>query len=695
MSFLKNLKTGTRLSAAFGIVLVLMGGLVVIGVTQMRGLGNSVRQIAEVEWQKTVYANDMLDAANEIAVALLESFGTQDDAGFERQVARIEAARRASDEASRGLEPLLYLPEGVSLFRTAVDHRARYREATDRALGIARADRSEGSAWYGVGVEPAFRSYLASVIEMVDLQGRIVEQAGIAAIASYGSARNLLLLIGALALLAGIALAITITRTITVPLGRAVWVIQEINQGHISHRLRLGQKDEIGVLADELDGLSDNLQIHVVGVLNDLADGNTAIEVDRVDDQDEIAPAMEKIVGSLRGLIAETRTLITAATGGDLKTRGNAAAFKGGYREIVDGMNQTLDAFARPIDEASAVLARAADKEMTARMTGQYQGEFAVIQSSVNTTLEMLERSLLQVAGAADQVAAAAGQISSGSQSLAQGSSEQASALEEVSSSLNEMSAMTRQNAASARQADDLTEAARGSAARGVGNMRLLAGAVREIKDSADATARIVKTIDEIAFQTNLLALNASVEAARAGEAGKGFAVVAEEVRALAMRSAEAAKSTADLIQESVGKAEGGVELSDQVLRDISEIEERIASVREVAAEISAASEQQSDGIEQVNQAVEQVNQVTQQTAANSEEAASASEELSGQAVELQALVGAFQLSSGGGPVRRAPAREVTAAGATGGRGGRRSDAATVSSGSAFDEADVAALSGR
>ena len=165
----------------------------------------------------------------------------------------------------------------------------------------------------------------------------------------------------------------------------------------------------------------------------------------------------------------------------------------------------------------------------------------------------------------AEQVASASGQVSAASQSLAEGATEQAAGLEETSSSLEEMSSMTKQNADNAQQANTLAAEARKAAQSGAESMERMSHAIDDIQKSSDETAKIIKVIDEIAFQTNLLALNAAVEAARAGEAGKGFAVVAEEVRNLAMRSAEAAKNTANMIEESVKNAKNGVEIANEV----------------------------------------------------------------------------------------------------------------------------------
>jgi len=245
------------------------------------------------------------------------------------------------------------------------------------------------------------------------------------------------------------------------------------------------------------------------------------------------------------------------------------------------------------------------------------------------------------------QVASASTQVSAASQSLAQGASENAAALEETGSSLEEMSAMTKRNAETARQAAALGGEAKGAADKGNAAMARMSAAIAQIERSAGETSKILKVIDEIAFQTNLLALNAAVEAARAGEAGKGFAVVAEEVRNLAMRSAEAAKNTGGLIEQSVASAKAGAGLTGEVAATLVEMTTAADRVNVLVGEIAAASSEQAKGIDQVNIAVGQMDKVTQANAANSEESAAAAEQLSSQAQqmegvvqELQALVG-------------------------------------------------------
>ena len=239
----------------------------------------------------------------------------------------------------------------------------------------------------------------------------------------------------------------------------------------------------------------------------------------------------------------------------------------------------------------------------------------------------------------AEQVSSASGQVSSASQSLAEGATEQAAGLQETSSSLEEMSSMTKQNADNAQQANTLAAQAKSAAHDGAEAMKRMTLAINDIQKSADETSKIIKVIDEIAFQTNLLALNAAVEAARAGEAGKGFAVVAEEVRNLAMRSAEAAKNTAALIEGSVKNAKNGVEISTEVSKKLEEIVAHVGKTTDLVAEIAAASTEQAQGIEQINTAVSQMDKVTQQNAAAAEESASAAEELSAQAQQMHTVV--------------------------------------------------------
>jgi methyl-accepting chemotaxis protein len=334
-----------------------------------------------------------------------------------------------------------------------------------------------------------------------------------------------------------------------------------------------------------------------------------------------------------------------AGRAGRLHDRADSGALEGDFRSVVDGLNGVLAAVSEPMDEAAQVLRRVAGRDLTARMRKEYAGKYAEMKVSLNEAVENVEETVREVEGAAERVAAVASQIADNSEMLARGATTQASSLEEVSSSLHEMTAISRRNADNTGEGHRISEQASEDARQGMESMARLSGAMERIKESSDATSRIVKTIDEIAFQTNLLALNASVEAARAGTAGKGFAVVAGEVRNLALRSAEAARDTATLIEESVGSTDEGGEVLAEVLARLEELSGGVGRVREVMADIAAASEQQTGGVDQINEAVQAMSGVTQTTAAGAEESAGEAEELDGQARRLREIVRRFTLS--------------------------------------------------
>jgi methyl-accepting chemotaxis protein len=331
-------------------------------------------------------------------------------------------------------------------------------------------------------------------------------------------------------------------------------------------------------------------------------------------------------------------------------------------RECINQLTELLAA----ASEADQALAAATHRRATwgsLGVTALSLGVGAALTWFVGIRLARTLRGVVQTLSVnAGETSSAAGQISNSSQQLASGASTQAASLEEISASLTEVSSMVSRNAEHTEKARTLTQQTRQAADHGSEEMRHMAEAVQAIDGSSRNISAIIKTIDEIAFQTNILALNAAVEAARAGEAGAGFSVVAEEVRALAHRSAAAAKETAEKIEDSLAKSRHGVELSARVATSLEEINTRAREVDGVVQEIASASQQQSQGISQITSAVSGMDRITQTNAATAEESAAAAEELNAQTHclhdainQLNQLVGADLAAVHHGSIHPAP----------------------------------------
>jgi methyl-accepting chemotaxis protein len=425
-----------------------------------------------------------------------------------------------------------------------------------------------------------------------------------------------------------------------------------------------------------------------------LAAGETDIEISEVRTKDEVGQireAFRTILQVIKELSADTDMLISAAAQGQLSVRADADKHQGAFRKIVKGINATLDSTINPMVESATVLGELSNGNLNASVTGEFEGDFAIVKNALNNTIETLKayigditvvlgqiaHGMLDVSidmeykgdfgalkesintsirafnsvlrdidAAAQEVASGTVQLSSGSQTISQGATEQAAALEELKGSLSAISEQTASNAQRAEKANEISLGAKKNAVSGNEKMKALQSAMQEINDSSANISKIIKVIDDIAFQTNILALNAAVEAARAGSHGKGFAVVAEEVRNLAARSAKAAQQTTELIENSISKTNAGTRIADETAKALMEIVDGVEKTVELSGEIAAASSEQAEGIDKVGKGIEQLSAVVQTNSATAQEAAASSEELSSQADILKEMVGRFRLNS-------------------------------------------------
>ncbi|MCL2109530.1 MAG: methyl-accepting chemotaxis protein [Oscillospiraceae bacterium] len=330
--------------------------------------------------------------------------------------------------------------------------------------------------------------------------------------------------------------------------------------------------------------------------------------------------------GNIMYTAEEERALEVAVNGG------------GEIGQLVDDCGVFIDHLIKAADE----MKRISDGDLTVDI--KTLSDTDIMGVSMQKMISNFNEMFREINSSSVMVSSGSKQIADGSQNLAQGSTEQASSIEELSSSVAEIAKKTELNAEKAGTAAALADSIRGNAERGSRQMSEMVEAVKEIDQAGQNISKVIKVIDDIAFQTNILALNAAVEAARAGSHGKGFAVVAEEVRNLASKSAEAAKDTGAMIQNSITKAETGVRIATETSESLAEIVSGINESNRIILEIVQSSNEQTGDITHINNGIEQVAQVVQQNSATAQQSAASAEEISGQTVILEELISKFKL---------------------------------------------------
>ena len=438
-----------------------------------------------------------------------------------------------------------------------------------------------------------------------------------------------MIIVAIVALALSVGGGLMISRIVAKPIAATAMCAKAIASGDLDMPLKIESKDEVGQLAATIDGDVRKAfkEVEAARSVSDKQSKYQSVEVDKL------------LVNLKRLAKGELYCDITVAEP-DADTEELYALFS----EIVANLCGGLNAIKGYISEISHVLGEMAGGNLNVGIESEYMGDFATLRESINAIVGSLNTMMSGISTAADQVALGTRQVSDGSQNISQGATEQSSAIEELTATIGQIAEQTRQNAMGANQANRLTEEAQAGAVQGNEKMKGMQQAMKEINESSRSINKIIKTIDAIAFQTNILALNAAVEAARAGVHGKGFAVVAEEVRNLAARSADAAKETTELIEDSIQKTEAGTRIVDDTAEELGKMVEDIRKAGQLVSEIATASGEQATAIGQVNRGIEQLSAVVQTNSATAEEAAAASEELSGQAELLKNMVGQFRL---------------------------------------------------
>ncbi|MCL2064259.1 MAG: methyl-accepting chemotaxis protein [Candidatus Cloacimonetes bacterium] len=612
---LKNAKIGMKLGVGFGILIVAMVIISGISISSFINVRDANSAMLNNNLSKLLYSSTVVDNVNVIARRYwLASYqidplygtpaelrATRDEIAetFIRAGQTAEAYQKVIDEWGTS-------NEGRAIWSDYQRLRVEYRNLSNQMDDYIEAGNQEAMLDLLMG---DFRrvqgEYIDKVAELMDLNENYMLAAGDNTYQLTNNSITHVVISLAIALIIALFFAFMVTGMITKPVSKCVEVANNLARGNTKVNITVDSKDETGVLS----------------------------------------VAMQDMVRSIKSMYDDTVMLVSEVAEGRLKKRADINKHQGDFQDIVKGINDVLDAVVTPINDVMKVMDRLANSDLTARVTSNYKGEIDEFTKNVNQAASKLDNSLIQVEMAVEQITSASTEINSGSHTLAEATSQQASSLEEISSSLEQINSLTRNNADNAKSGLKLADVAVLAVDAGNDAMEKMNKAMDAILKSSHETGKILKTIDEIAFQTNLLALNAAVEAAHAGDAGKGFAVVAEEVKNLALRSAEAAKNTNVLIEEAIRNSEMGSRIVEQVTKSFIEMKEQFNKVKSIVNEISASSDEQAHGVNQISTGVQEMNRVTQQNAANAEESAAAAEQLGGQSAELKSMVNTFTIS--------------------------------------------------
>ncbi len=380
--------------------------------------------------------------------------------------------------------------------------------------------------------------------------------------------------------------------------------------------------------------------------MNTLAEGKYDIEVEGTERKDEIGQ-MAKTVLVFRDAGKEKVILEAAAAEQRKETEQQRVQAEDERRRNAESQAVAAEEQARAVKALAEGLGKMSEGDLTIRLDAGFTEAYRQIRDDFNATIEKLRETIESIVGSTREVTNASAEISTSTTDLSQRTEEQAASLEETSASMEEIASTVKKNAENAQQANQSTGKARDVAGRGGDVVAQAVAAMSQIEASSGKISDIIGVIDEIARQTNLLALNAAVEAARAGDAGRGFAVVASEVRTLAQRSSQAAKDIKDLITNSNGQVQQGVDLVNKAGASLKEIVEAIKEVAGLVADIAGASTEQASGVAEINKALAQMDEATQQNSALVEENAATAKALEQQARAMGERVSFFRPSAG------------------------------------------------
>ncbi|PPU22254.1 methyl-accepting chemotaxis protein [Xanthomonas arboricola] len=696
IALLQRYNVGKRLSFAFGTLILLSCALVAAGLYTLAQARERMDTVVNRQITIMQSLQDMTNATSVIAVQLRNIVLPTSQEDNLRFAATIKEQVKFYEDTRRKLYVFSASPEATAI-RKKIDQASEvaiHANALVTDLGL-NAKPDEALSVMLQTSAPATEQWQQGLAEYSSLQRRRADESYATATAEMARGRAMLIAGGLTVVLFSSLLGWLITRSLVRPLTQATRAAEAIANGNLDNDVRTQAKDETGRLLQAMDGMQGQIRNLITAQLdmakrhdegqisfrmdagafpgdfgrmakdtNALVGSHIAVKLrlahimgryaigDLSEDMEKLpgekavlSDTMAQVKVNLGAMNTQIKHLAVSAANGDFSARGDAERFQYDFRVMVESLNNLMATADGNLQSLSGLLQSIAAGDLTARMSGQYQGVFAQMRDDANATAEQLAGIVGRIQTAADAIGLASGEIASGNQDLSQRTEQQAANLEETAASMEELTSTVKQNAEHASQANQLAIGAAAVASQGGDVVAKVVTTMSDIQSSSKKIAEIISVIDGIAFQTNILALNAAVEAARAGEQGRGFAVVASEVRTLAQRSAGAAKEIKHLIDDSVDKVTQGATLVDQAGTTMAEIVASVQRVTNIMGEISSASQEQYSGIEQVNQTVTQMDETTQQNAALVEEATAAARAMEEQAQQLTEAVAVFKVA--------------------------------------------------
>jgi len=678
MKWFYNLKIASKLIMAFIILSAITALIGYEGISNMGTINNMLNSLYTKETVGISFikeANIDLIYYGRAQNNLLLASTKEDQQNFKEAMDHYKEILMNNIESAR---PLFYTNEGKKLLADFEKSWKDFYAVSQQVVSLAMTEDLASKRESVTLAQTKARQESDVVDTLLSQLSRIKEQNGKDAYDQsdvvYADAKTymILLIIGAIGI--GLGIGVYISRIISYPLKKTTAMIQEMSKGHLSERLKLNTSDEIGIMSKTMDQFADDLQKSVVGSMKRISEGDFNFDIPLKDEDDEIAPAVNRTTKALKEVKGETDTMTNWAINGELDKRGNADKFAGGYNEIIKGFNNTVNEIVTRVSEAEKVLEVLSTGDLTIRMDGEFKGNFKRLQGYVNNLGDSLEKVISEVTESVAATASSSTEISSSTEEMAAGAEEQSQQASEVASAVEQMTKTiieTTKNSGSAADASkkygEIAQEGGSVVYETIKGMNRISDVVKKSADtvqqlgkSSEQIGEIVQVIDDIADQTNLLALNAAIEAARAGEQGRGFAVVADEVRKLAERTTKATKEIAAMIkqiqkdtdgavismEEGTKEVEIGKQLADKAGESLKQIISGAANVVDIITQVAAASEEQSSASEQISKNIEAISSVTQQSSAGVQQIAKAAEDLNRLTNNLEQLVSKFKISN-------------------------------------------------